>query len=45
MYFQIDPSVNRQQPQNKFNCTEFLSSLQTVQENSLSYPFSEIKEQ
>lgn len=45
MYFQIDQSVNREKPQNKFNCTEFMSNLQTTQENSLSYPFSEIKEQ
>lgn len=44
MYFQIDQSVNRDKPQNKFNCTEFMSNLQTTQENSLSYPFREIKE-
>lgn len=44
MYFQIDLSENKEQPQNKLNCTEFLSSLQTIQENSSSYPFSEIKE-
>lgn len=40
MYFQIDLSVNREQPQNKFNCREYMSSLQTIQKN---YPIHSVK--
>lgn len=46
MYFPIDPHVIREKTTKQTALhRQFINSLQTIQqENSLSYPFSEIKE-